>query len=137
MLDEAATRGHSVEALLAAFLRPDLELIAALRDTGQVRFCRFMGRAYLQPGDAVAGFMDQQFHPIGARLFRLLERALPDVAPAELRIRMRLVVTIVTGLFATAPNPGEPGPLGTDDIDEQLSRLVAFLAPGLAAPTPR
>ena len=138
LLDEAADRGDlTVEVLLAAFLRPDLELIATLRGAGQVRFCWFMGRAYIQPGDAVAGFMDQQFQPIGARLFPLLESALPGVAPTELRIRMRLVVAVVTTMFATAPEPGEPGPLGTDDIDEQLARLVTFLAPGLAAPTPR
>jgi len=138
LLDEAATRGEpAAEMLLTAFLRPDLELIAAMRGTGQVRFCRFMGRAYLQPGDAVAAFMDQQFQPVGARLFPLLERALPDVDPTELRIRMRLVAAVVTALFATAPEPGEPGPLGTNDIDEQLARLVAFLAPGLAAHTPR
>jgi AcrR family transcriptional regulator len=138
LLDEAAIGDDpAVEVLLAAFLRPDLELIAELRDNGQVRFCRFMGRAYSQPGDAIVGFMDQQFQPIGARLFPLLERSLPDVAPTELRIRMRLVVTVVTAMFATAPEPGQPGPLGTDDIDEQLARLVAFFAPGLAAPTPR
>jgi AcrR family transcriptional regulator len=137
LLDEVAAHGEpAVDALLAAFLRPDLELIAALRDTGQVRFCRFMGRAYVQPGDAVAGFLDQQFQAVGTRLFPLLERALPDVDPAELRIRMRLVVTVVTALFATAPEPGGPGPLGADDIDGQLDRLVAFLAPGLAAPSP-
>jgi len=135
LLDEAATHDPaSAEALLAAFLRPDLELIATLRGSGQVRFCRFMGRAYTQPGEAVAGFMDQQFQPLGTRLFPLLERALPHVAPAELRIRIRLIVAVVTVLFATAPEPGEPGPLGTDNIDEQLARLVAFLAPGLAAP---
>lgn len=138
LLDKAATHDPvSAEVLLAAFLRPDLELIAALRGSGQVRFCRFMGRAYTQPSDAVASFMDQQFQPVGTRLFPLLERALPHVASAELRIRMRLVVAVVTVLFATAAEPGEPGPLGTDDIDEQLARLVTFLAPGLAAaPTP-
>jgi hypothetical protein len=56
--------------LLRAFLRPDLELIAALRTGGRVRFCWCMGRAYIQPGTAVAGFMDQQFQPVAARLSR-------------------------------------------------------------------
>jgi AcrR family transcriptional regulator len=137
LLDQAvATHGDRVpvEALLAAFLRPDLELIAELRASGQVSFARFMGRAYTQPSATVAGFMDRQFQPVGDRLFALLERAVPDVDPAELRIRMRMVVALVTVLFATAPEPGETGPLGTDDLDEQLTRLVAFLAPGLATP---
>jgi AcrR family transcriptional regulator len=137
LLDRAvATHGDRVpvEALLAAFLTPDLELIATLRGSGQVRFARFMGRAYTQPSTAVTGFLDQQFQSVGSRLFPLLERALPQLSPAELRTRMRMVVAMVTALFATAPEPGEVGMLGTDDLDEQLARLIAFLAPGLAAP---
>ena len=123
-----------LDAVLRAFLRPDLELIAELRGSGQVAFCRFMGRAYSQPGPAVAGFMQRQFEPVAARLYPLLRRAIPAVPAAELLVRMRLVVAVITGLFAGATPPGEPGPLDTDDIDEQLDRLVAFLAPGLAAP---
>jgi AcrR family transcriptional regulator len=124
----------TVDDLLRAFLRPDLELIADLRAAGQVALCRFMGRAYAQPGPAVAGFMQRQFEPVAARLYPLLEAAVPHVPPAEVRVRMRLVVAVITALFVGATPPGEPGPLGTDDIDEQLDRLVAFLAPGLAAP---
>jgi AcrR family transcriptional regulator len=135
---DAAVAAHGpvvpVDGLLRAFLRPDLDLVAELRASGQVAFCRFMGRAYSQPGPAVAGFMRGQFALIAARLYPLLRAALPDVAPAELEIRMGLVVAVVTAQFAGATPPGEPGPLGTDDIDEQLDRLVAFLAPGLAAP---
>src|SRR5688572_1142919 len=92
LLDEAvATYGDvvPVPVLLGAFLRPDLDLIAALRADGQVPLARFMGRAYTQPGAAVAGFMDQQFRTVGARLFPLLARALPDVDRGEIRIRIR------------------------------------------------
>lgn len=137
LLDEAvAAHGAQVpvEVLLDALLRPDLELIAALRDSGQVPFARFMGRAYTQPTGAVARFINEQFHTVGVRLFPLLERAIPHVDPAELRVRTQLVVAVITALFATAPEPGEPGPLGVDDLEEQLARLVGFLAPGLAAP---
>ena len=126
-----------VDALLRAFLRPDLELIAKLRESGQVPFCRFMGRAYSQPSPAVAGIMQRQFEPVAARMYPLLAKALPEVPVDELRSRMWLVVAVVTALFAAATPPGEPGPLGTDDLDRQLSQLVAFLAPGLAAGAPR
>jgi AcrR family transcriptional regulator len=139
LLDEAvAAHGPSVpvDVVLRAFLRPDLELIASLRAAGQVAFCRFMGRAYGQPGPAVAGFVQQQFEPVAARLYPLLHKATPGVAPAEIQVRMRLIVAVITALFAEAAPPGAVGPLGTDDIDEQLDRLVAFLAPGLAAPGP-
>ncbi len=138
LLDQAVERYGDpvpVEALLAAFLRPDLELIDRLR-ASEVQVARFLGRAYTQPSPAVARFMDSQFEPIAARLFPLLERALPHVEPAELRIRLNLVVAVVTTLFATATPAGEPHQLGSDDVETQLARLVAFLAPGLAAPSP-
>jgi AcrR family transcriptional regulator len=135
---DAAVAEHGdpvpVDALLAAFLRPDLELVAGLRAAGQVGFLRFMGRAYSQPGPAVAGFIQRQFEPVTARLYPLLARALPAVAAEELRVRMGLVVAVVTALFAGATPPGEPGLLGSDDLEHQLERLVAFLAPALAAP---
>lgn len=137
LLDEAvAAHGEPVpvDALLRAFLRPDLELVARLREAGQVRFCQFMGRAYSQPSPTVAGFMQVQFEPVARRLYPLLARTLPDVPTGQLEVRMWLVVAVVTALFAAATPPSEPGPVGTDDLDEQLTRLVAFLAPGLAAP---
>jgi hypothetical protein len=64
----------------------------------------------------------------------LLARALPDVSAADLRRRLRLVLDGVAMLYATANDPGEPGPLGTDDVDEQVRRLVSFAAGGLSAP---
>jgi AcrR family transcriptional regulator len=137
---DAAVTAHGepvpIEALLDAFLRPDLELLAHLRTAGQVGFSRFMGRAYSQPSPAVAGFMQRQFEPVAARLYPLLAQTLPAVPAEELRVRMRLVVAVVTALFAGATPPGEPGPLGTDDLDHQLVRLTAFLGPALAAPAP-
>lgn len=138
LLDDAVAQYGDpvpVEVLLAAFLRPDLELIEQLR-ASEVQLTRFLGRAYTQPSPTVAAFMDRQFDQVGARLFPLLQRALPDADPAELRMRMALVVAVVTVLFATAAPAGEPHPLGADDVDTQLARLVAFLAPGLAAPPP-
>ena len=139
LLDEAvATHGAvvPVEELLRAFIRPDLELLAELRET-EVRFARFMGRAYTQPSPMVAGLVERQFQDIGDRLFPLLEKALPEVDPDELRVRMRLTVSVITNLFASAVPPGEPHPLDTDDIERQLRRLVGFLSPALAAPNPK
>lgn len=137
LLDEAEERhGDGVvppDELLAAFLRPDLELLARLRRE-QVQLARFLGRAYIQPGPELAGFIEGQFQPLGQRLIPLLQRALPQLTPVELTVRMRLVVAIVTNLFATAPDPDAPGPLGTDDVAVQLRRLLDFCAAGFAAP---
>jgi AcrR family transcriptional regulator len=139
LLDAAVARHGDqvpVDVLLDAFLRPDLELLSALTSE-EVRFARFMGRAYSQPSPAVARFVERQFGPVGDRLLPLLERSLPAVAPAEIRIRIRLVTAVITALFAAAVPAGSAGthPLGTEDLEEQLQRLIAFLRPGLAAPS--
>ena len=56
------------------------------------------------------------------------------MSAADLRQRLRLVLDSVAMLYATAPDPGQPGPLGTDDVDEQVRRLVAFAAAGVTGP---
>ena len=123
-----------VEELLRAFLRPDLELLDELRRT-DVHFARFMGRAYSQPSPAVAGFLDDQFRAVSDRLIPLLQRSLSKVSAADLTVRLRLVVVIVTGLFAGATAVDEQGPLGPGETEQRLERLVAFVAPGLKAPS--
>lgn len=137
LLDRAfALRGPTVpvDVLLDAFLRPDLELLANLRRR-QVQLARFLGRSYTQPSATLAGFMDQQFQPLASSFFPLLRQALPGLDQTELQVRMRLIVAMVTVLFATAPAATEPGPLGSDDLEVQLRRLVAFCAAGLSTPS--
>jgi AcrR family transcriptional regulator len=122
-----------VEIIIEAAVRPDLELLARLR-RGRVTVARFLGRAWTQPGPAVAGCVTQHFEPLARAFVPALRRSLPEVGKAELRDRLRLVMATVAMLLATAPEPDEPGPLGTDDVDEQVRRLVAFCAAGMAAP---
>ncbi|AOW92673.1 hypothetical protein BFN03_08115 [Rhodococcus sp. WMMA185] len=140
MFDAAvATFGDHVpvRVLLTAFVRPDLEVLAELRAKNP-RIARFIGRAYTQPSEAVSGFMHAQFAPVAERLVPLLQQALPTVPAAELRIRLGFVVSIITGLFATATSPSDGHhPMESPDIDIQLARLIAFLEPGLAAPPAR
>jgi AcrR family transcriptional regulator len=122
-----------VEALIEAAVRPDLELLAALRD-GRVQVARFLGRAYTLPGAAVAELVERQFGALARQALPMLRQSLPAVNEANLRQRLRLVMAGVVFLFATAPDPGAAGPLGSDDVDEQVRRLVAFCAAGMSAP---
>jgi AcrR family transcriptional regulator len=122
-----------VPVLLAAILRPDLELLAKLRKH-RVQVARFLGRAFALRSPAVAEHLDRQFQSLADRVLPLLSTAVPGVSVDELRLRLHLVLDGVAMLYATAPDRGEPGPLGTDDVDEQVRRLVAFTAAGMAAP---
>jgi AcrR family transcriptional regulator len=122
-----------VAVLLTAVVRPDLELIDKLRKR-RVQVARFLGRAFALRSPAVAGHLDQQFQVLADRVLPLLAAAIPDTPVAELRQRLRLVVDGLAMIYATVAERGEPGPLGTDDVDEQVRRLVAFTAAGMAAP---
>jgi AcrR family transcriptional regulator len=122
-----------VPVVLTAVVRPDLELLGKLR-THRVQVARFLGRAFARRSPGVADYLDRHFAATADRVLPMLASNVPGVSAAELRQRLRLVLDGVAMLYATAPDPGQPGPLGTDDVDEQVRRLVAFAAAGVAAP---
>ncbi len=126
----------SVESVLTAFIRPDLELIAQLGERGTI-MARFFGRSYTEPEEVVSRIITDLFSQVGARFLDALSLAVPDVPEEELRWRLRCVVAIITYLLAaqgTARAMFDPS-----DIASTSARFVAFAAAGVRAPssTPR
>ena len=122
-----------VPVVLTAVLRPDLELLAKLRKH-RVQVARFLGRSFAHRSPVVADYLERQFTATAERVVPMLARNLPELSAPDLRQRLQLVLDGVAMLYATAPDPGHPGPLDTDDVDEQVRRLVAFASAGVAAP---
>lgn len=121
----------SVESILTAFIRPDLELIAGLGDRGAI-MARFSGRSYTEPEEVVSRIIADLFSEVGARFLAALSLAVPEVSEEELRWRLRCVVAIITYLLAaqgTARALFDP-----TDIESANARFVAFAAAGLRAP---
>src|SRR5689334_8538607 len=132
-LDEALAleQEPSVEAILTAFIRPDLELIARLGERGAI-MARFSGRSYTEPEEVVSRIITDLFSEVGARFLAALSLAVPDVSEEELRWRLRCVVAIITYLLAA---PGTARALfDPTDIESTNARFVAFAAAGLRAP---
>jgi AcrR family transcriptional regulator len=123
-----------VEAVVTAVVRPDLDLLAKLRKN-RVNVARFLGRAAALRSPVVADYLDRQFAELAERAVPLLTAA-TGTDPATARLRLRLLLDMVSMLYARAADGDEPGPLGVDEVDEQVRRLVAFGAAGLAAPLP-
>jgi AcrR family transcriptional regulator len=116
----------SVSSVAQALIRPDLELLGKLRKH-KVEIARFLGRSLLDGGieeDAEAG----------TRAVALLARAVPAVDPGELAVRVSLLRLQVAALFAAAQPAGQPGPLGTADVEDQVRALVATAVAALTAP---
>ena len=123
-----------VEAVVTAVVRPDLDLLAKLRKN-RVNVARFLGRAAALRSPVVADYLDRQFADLAERAVPLLTRT-TGADPAIARQRLRLLLDVVSMLYARAADGDELGPLGVDEVDEQVRRLVAFGAAGIAAPLP-
>jgi AcrR family transcriptional regulator len=131
---EAAGGSPPVATLLTALLAPDLELLAKLRKR-RVELARFLGRAQSLPAGPVADWARRGYERTAALALPHLRASLPAVAETDLTERLRLVLANVAYLYATASERDSPGPFGTNDADEQLSRFVAYAAGGLSAPS--
>jgi AcrR family transcriptional regulator len=136
LLDEAiaaAGGAPSVEAILSAFLCPDLILIRDLGDRG-VMMARFSGRSATEPGEVVVRVLRGIYGDLGDRFIDALAVAVPGVPRAEIAWRLRCVVAIITYLLS---NTGTGlALLDLDDIDGTAERLVAVLAPAIRSAVP-
>jgi AcrR family transcriptional regulator len=139
LLNESVASHHGrplpVEEILQAFLLPDLELIEALRDRG-VEIAHFAARAYAAPSPTLKPLIEDQFGQWSTRFMEELARALPAVDRDELAFRFRCIIGVIVRLLGAATPRGVQGGLDTTEIFPTLERLIAFIAPGLSAPTP-
>ena len=131
----AAPNGPSVEAILEAFIAPDLRVIRDLGERGAV-ITRFIGRSYTEPTELVRRMVAEQFGELGLRFHRALCRAIPDVPPQELYWRLMAVVAVITYMLAATSEGEREQLLDRDDVEGTLRRMITFLAPGLVAPGP-
>jgi AcrR family transcriptional regulator len=123
-----------VDEILRAFLLPDLELIEALRDRG-VEIAHFAARSYAAPSAILKPLIEDQFAEWSTRFMAELARSLPRVDRDELAFRFRCIIGVIVRLLGSATPRGLDGGLDTADVIPTLERLIAFLAPGLSAPT--
>ncbi len=134
LLEQAIIAAHpdapTLEQLLDAFVRADVEMLLALQDRGPT-VAWFLGRTYADQTPWIQEMAGDQFREADA-FYPLLAAALPHLTPDELTWRMRQVVAVIVHQFATWP---------ADGMDEAaaatvLARLVTFLAAALRAPQP-
>ena len=127
-----------LEAILEAFIAPDLRLIRDLGERGVI-ITRFLGRSYTEPAEIVQAMSREHYEELGQRFMEAYARALPEVPQAELYWRFKLVVGVLTYILADTDPTGERTGGYEEDLSEvegTLKHLVAFLAAGLRAPVP-
>lgn len=121
----------TVEAILEAFIRPDLVELRRIHKRGPA-VARLMGRVYSDQTPWVQAMTREQFSGIQQRFLSVLGDALPDLSTGEIAWRMNRIAAVIVNLFATWPEEG----MTEVQVDATVDRLVTFLAPGLSAAEP-
>ncbi|MHC4943660.1 MAG: TetR/AcrR family transcriptional regulator [Planctomycetota bacterium] len=127
-----------LEAVLRAFLEPILQMSRLFEDQGR-GLLMLARRAHTDQNPevrtALTGLFEQVFH----RFHQAFQRALPEVPPQELALKMFYVVGSMIQTMAWSHRPhwldkGEVRPLEFDDVTEGLIR---FAVAGMRAPLGR
>jgi AcrR family transcriptional regulator len=124
LLDDVQRNGTpGLRELVAAFIRPDLEVIAELRARDR-DLPRFVARMYTDGTDLMGEIMGAQFAENQRRFVAALSAALPGVDPNEILFRLRCVVGILVYLFSGVDGGIAP-PMLSGDLESDLERLVS------------
>ena len=126
---EADPTPPSIEALVDALVRPDVEVAAALEARGSGR-ARLLGAIYLEPSAFVTAQVERRFAPVATRFMPPMVAALPSTDPSTLawRVRWCLFGTLGAVLF-------DPDEVADQTSHALADRLIPPLAAALAAPT--
>jgi AcrR family transcriptional regulator len=125
----ATTGEPSVEQVLEAFVRPDIEMLQALHERGPT-VARFLGRMYLDQTPWIQEMAATQFGTASAAFFPVIARAVGDFDEEIVAIRMRRIGVVIAHTFATWPTDG----LSEQAAVELLGELVSFCAAAVSAP---
>lgn len=125
----AAPAPAPLDAVLDAFVRPDLETLLALQRRGTT-VARFLGRVYSDQTPWIREMTREQFAVVPARFYPAIAAALPHLARDEIAWRMSMIAAMLVHTFATWPVDG----MDPATAERTVRRLVAFAAPALRAP---
>lgn len=127
---QAKSKVPSVEAILTALIKPNLEILAQDPKNLLIR-AQFMGRCRTEP-EPIQGIAANEFAASVEAFLDVLQRALPEQSRSQLSWKLDLVIA---ALIRVQTEAGHPYALlkGTDpeDIHNAVDQLVRFLSPGM------
>ncbi len=142
LLDEAQRKANgnpSLESVLSAFLAPALHLQSQRPQEGK-NTMHLMGRLYSDPrADELKKLLYGEFKEVFQRFTPALKRAAPDLEHDEIIWRFFFVVGAMAHLMSAGDvlDHASNGLCNLEDVEANLSRLVAFSAAGFRAPNSR
>ena len=128
--EKAEPHAPNIEALVEAFVRPDVEFLVAL-DEEEAPLAWLIGRTLSDPSPWIQSLARTEFAQ--ARLFLPpMTAALPHLTPHELGWRFWQMVGVTINLFATWPATGRTVP----ETEALIERFVTYVSAGFKAPMP-
>lgn len=125
----AAPDPAPVDAVLDAFIRPDIETLLDLQRRGPT-IAHFLGRLYSDQTDWIQAMTREQFADAQQRFVPAILAALPHLSAEEVGWRMTRIAAVLVHTFATWPSGG----MDRAAADLTVRRLVGFTAAALRAP---
>lgn len=133
----AGRRPPRVDRVLEAFVGPAVRL--ARSGAWGPHFVRVVGRVLLETDPLVQRMVEGLFGEVAGRFIRAFRRALPALPEEELFWRIHFMIGAMAHTLCDTQQLQfiSGGRCDPHDVDGLCRRLVAFLAAGLKAPTPR
>ncbi|GAQ00007.1 TetR/AcrR family transcriptional regulator [Leptolyngbya sp. NIES-2104] len=120
----------SVEDILTALLKPNLEMLCQDEETQFVR-SQFMGRCRTEP-KPIQSIANEEFAAATEAFLDVLQRVLPEQSRSHLRWKFDLVIAVLVRVQTEA---GQPHALlkssDPSEIQATTEQLVKFLSPGM------
>lgn len=133
-LEARRGRPPTLSELVEAYLRPQFDMKSS--GPAGLAFCRLQARLHNEPEDLAFRLRRKVYDVSTKRYIRALERALPDVDPADVSFRMMFVIGTYLYMLAGVDRLDDLSDhrFTATDLDELVTRMVAFLVGGLKAP---
>jgi AcrR family transcriptional regulator len=126
---EAGSGPVTLDEILRAFLGPPFQ-----RMDDSPGFLKLMGRMYGE--GLMPSLAEKHFHTVKTRFSTAFGRALPNLTPEELALRIQFMVGAMAHCMFAVPQAHKPCSIPRNDSGKLLRELVAFLSGGLRAPAP-
>ncbi len=127
---QADNQVPSVEAILTAIIKPNLEFVATDKEILLGR-AQFIGRCWTEP-EPIHSIAASEFADSIETFLDALQRALPEQSRSQLAWKLDLVIAAFIRVQTEA---GKPFALlkgaASEDIQNAVEQMVKFLAPGM------
>ena len=127
---EAGAGAAAVEQIVAAFLNPAFQQVAAM-GSHRRQLLKLLGQLHTQANPETRKLFFRQFDEVRMRFTASFQRALPDIDPDEVARRMMYIVGAMSYIMMWGEQSGH---LPAQPPERLQQSLIDFASAGMAAP---